>query len=448
MRICWCVLAFSYFVLALASKQKCSDCLCKSREVDCGNLQKAPNQLTFPKDKLDYRFEHNGLVSLDVHSFYLLTNMQWIYLTNNSLTKIPGKTFYKNADLHAVYLNNNNLTNLPSNLFSKTPNLQEFYCSDNQITHIDQYVFANLPKLTQLRLANNRLVAVHPMAFSTANALSTLYLEENLLETAYWTWIANMSLSATSEIELDANRWSCDCRMWPFVHSVTSHKQRLSVVRNSHLSLPMCPGPDGRKTALTDKTKHDLVCRKAFFNFPLNSSAVSINVDAVEGGNVNLTCSGHGMPIPHLTLFNEVQQTLITGIGHVCFEIKEVTRDQLGKYKCMMVGTDNKGHDLVVNKTINLRIDSSSKRPVSVGTILAILLSVIFVIGVASCFWRRQKSRDGYGSLENTGGGAAYYELDESKVPEYQTQATPLEEENLFSDEEVYSKGDDKEVLV
>jgi len=85
--------------------------------------------------------------------------------------------------------------------------------------------------------------------------------------------------------------------------------------------------------------------------------------------------------------------------------------------------------------------------------IIAILIIVFLALGVSTCLWRRSKKREGYGSLTNDG-GSIYYELENGASSANEStpalQPTALEEDPLFSDEEVYAKttDDDKEVLV
>lgn len=146
--------------------------------------------------------DHNLISSpsLDRLTFSWLRKLETLHLGHNALTEIIGSWFQQTNSLKTLLLEGNLLTSLNSSTFASSDlrSLETLDLSDNLITCVGRDSFRNLPRLSNLDLSRNRLQYM-PDAFS------------------YLSWL--------SMLNLDLNRWNCNCELRELVHFLNSYIQ-------------------------------------------------------------------------------------------------------------------------------------------------------------------------------------------------------------------------------
>jgi Leucine-rich repeat (LRR) protein len=120
-----------------------------------------------------------------------LSNLQDLYLLNNSLASLP-ESIQSLTNLEYLYLSNNKLTYLPESIQSLS-NLNELYLSNNKLTNIPESI-SILTKIEDLELdesaydINNLSMDCHTLILTSIKnnitnlppILRTLYLKSNI----------------------------------------------------------------------------------------------------------------------------------------------------------------------------------------------------------------------------------------------------------------------------
>ena len=93
-------------------------------------------------------------------------------------------TFFRNlTQLNWLYLSANSLTDLPEGLFRDLVNLKQLWLNDNQLEAIKQSHYRDLINLRLLQLGSNKIHSVEDGSFKTLRGLVQLNLEGNQLTT-------------------------------------------------------------------------------------------------------------------------------------------------------------------------------------------------------------------------------------------------------------------------
>ncbi|KAF5888593.1 leucine-rich repeat-containing protein 53, partial [Clarias magur] len=144
--------------------------------------------------------DHNLISSpsLDRLTFSWLRKLETLHLGHNALKEINGSWFLNTNSLKTLLLEGNLLTSLNLSTFASSDlrNLETLDLSDNLITYVGRDSFRNLPRLSSLDLSRNRLQNT-PDAFSYLSRLSML--------------------------NLDLNRWNCNCDLGELAHFLNSY---------------------------------------------------------------------------------------------------------------------------------------------------------------------------------------------------------------------------------
>ncbi|KAA0719012.1 hypothetical protein E1301_Tti007670 [Triplophysa tibetana] len=162
-------------------------------------MENAFRNLTF-LTTLSLDHNHISSQSLDNSTFSQLQRLDILQLGNNDLKYIDGSWFQNSRALKTLQLEGNLLTSLNSSIFiqSDLRNLETLDLSDNLIMYLDQNSFRGLPRLRSLDLSRNYLQN-SPDAFS------------------YLSWL--------SMLNLDFNRWSCNCELRELASFLNSYIQ-------------------------------------------------------------------------------------------------------------------------------------------------------------------------------------------------------------------------------
>ena len=133
--------------------------------------------------RLDLNVQETGeeMTALQPGDFAGLTNLQTLYLTDNSLETLPEDIFEGLAALTTLQLENNGLKELPEDIFDGLGSLTGLRMQNNQLSTLPEDVLDGLTSLTGLFLTQNELSELPEDVFEGLTGLKTLYLDGNEL---------------------------------------------------------------------------------------------------------------------------------------------------------------------------------------------------------------------------------------------------------------------------
>ncbi|XP_074551267.1 matrix-remodeling-associated protein 5-like [Halichoeres trimaculatus] len=244
-----------------------------------------------------------------------LKKVELLMLHSNNIHHIPDSAFRDLKSLQILKLSYNKLREISSSLtFSGLTSLLRLYLDHNLLQHIHPRALLQLPSLRLLRLQGNRLHQLHPHTLCTLSLLNTYYfstlrhldLSNNSLTTLPSETITTAPLLET--LVLQANPWSCDCRMnwflsWSLAHPglmkcpgepqcpICTSPQSLQgqgLFDQIELSCntPAIPSP-GRDTPL--ETELSEIQSRESFREPLGTASLSLSDQ--QGNSVDLSCN-------------------------------------------------------------------------------------------------------------------------------------------------------------
>ncbi|KAM4558903.1 matrix-remodeling-associated protein 5-like [Odontesthes bonariensis] len=291
----------------------------------------------------------NSISRLHNRSLAGLNRAELLMLHSNDLYHLPDAVFKDMKSLQILKLSYNKLREISSSLtFSGLTSVLRLYLDHNFLQHIHPRALLQLPSLRLLRLQGNRLHQLHPHALCTLSLLNTYYfstlrhldLSNNSLTTLPKDSVTTAPLLET--LILQANPWSCDCRMnwlhtWSLAHpglmkcpngpqcpvcaSPTS-VQGLGLLDQTSL---LCTSPiiisSGKETSL--ETDLSEIQSSETFREPLGS--VSLGLSDQQGNNVDLSCnithstdSQNIAPPPDLSLTTSSSLPLVVSLSLEC----------------------------------------------------------------------------------------------------------------------------------
>ena len=123
----------------------------------------------------------NGLSSLPDGIFDELTALKSLYLLHNNLRSLPAGIFDKLTVLKSLHLSYNDLSSLPEGIFDNLTALEYLYLGDNDLSRLQEDIFDGPTKLKYLSLSLNDLRSLPDGIFDGLTALEQLSLWGNEL---------------------------------------------------------------------------------------------------------------------------------------------------------------------------------------------------------------------------------------------------------------------------
>ncbi|XP_049451116.1 immunoglobulin superfamily member 10-like [Epinephelus fuscoguttatus] len=291
-------------------------CNCyQASEVHCTfrSLLTVPPGLPVHTRRINLGF--NSISSIHDSSLAGLKKVELLMLHSNDLHHLPDGAFRDMKSLQILKLSYNKLREISSSLtFSGLTSLLRLYLDHNLLQHIHPRALLQLPSLRLLRLQGNRLHQLHPQTLCTLSLLNTYYfstlrhldLSNNSLTTLPRETLATAPLLET--LVLQANPWSCDCRMnwfltWSLAHpglmkcpsgpqcpicTSPNSLQGQGLLEKADLSCtsPVIPSP-GRDTPL----EAELVEIQSSESFREPLGTASLGLSDHQGNSVDLGCN-------------------------------------------------------------------------------------------------------------------------------------------------------------
>ncbi|KAM9805134.1 matrix-remodeling-associated protein 5-like [Neosynchiropus ocellatus] len=248
--------------LQVPEGQSCPrSCNCyQTSEVHCTfrSLITIPHGLPAHTRRINLGF--NSISNIRNGSLVGLRKLELLMLHSNDVHHLPEGLFQDLKSLQILKLSYNKLREISSSLtFAGLQSLLRLYLDHNFLQHIHPRALLQLPSLRLLRLQGNRLHQLHPHALCTLSLLNTYYfstlrhldLSNNSLATLSRATLQTAPLLET--LVLQANPWSCDCRMNWFLSWSSAH-QELMKCRGDQC--PLCDSPRAlRGQSLLEQTE-------------------------------------------------------------------------------------------------------------------------------------------------------------------------------------------------
>ena len=116
----------------------------------------------FPVDTVKLRIERTVVRRIPAEAFYYLVELQYLWLTYNSVASLDISSFYNLKHLHELRLDGNSLTAFPWTSLRDMPRLRTLDLHNNRITNVPKEAVRYLKNLTYLDLSSNRLTTLPP----------------------------------------------------------------------------------------------------------------------------------------------------------------------------------------------------------------------------------------------------------------------------------------------
>ena len=232
------------------------------------------------------RLENNNFQILPSKVFQErgLINLQKIFLSNCTLGMIAQDAFHQLNHLVELDLGQNLLTSVPSESFRNLLNVRRLLLRQNPIKTLRESNFVSLTKLEHLDLSYCQIDQIEPGSFKGLPHLKSLKLNNNRLTTL--TPNVFVDIPPLYTIALEHNPWNCDCELRP-LHQWIS-------VNNMLLEPPQCKTPAKYENKDWSRMLIDeLACMPAILSTETDNSGPI-------GGNATFRCRIRSSPRPEI----------------------------------------------------------------------------------------------------------------------------------------------------
>lgn len=155
---------------------------------------------------------NNNISIIQPNTFAHLNKLDSLDLSRNSLGAFSGDMFGSNSwtpkKLRKLFLKGNNLTSIQPHSFNIISNLDFLVLTDNSITELHENLLLPLTKLKKFHINRNRIEKLPDGLFNRTQLLEELYIDHNRL-----TFFPNTTNDFPNlvKISLEGNPWQCAC---------------------------------------------------------------------------------------------------------------------------------------------------------------------------------------------------------------------------------------------
>ncbi|XP_045844514.1 leucine-rich repeat, immunoglobulin-like domain and transmembrane domain-containing protein 3 [Meles meles] len=290
-----------------------------SRSVLCNDMDMIEVPMNFPVDTVKLRIEKTVVRRIPAEAFYYLVELQYLWVTYNSVASLEASSFYNLKQLHELRLDGNSLAAFPWASLLDMPHLRTLDLHNNRITSVPNEVVRYLKNLAYLDLSSNRLTTLPP----------------DFLESWSHSLTSSRSLELTPRrivLGLQDNPWFCDCHISKMIE--------LSKIADPAVvlldPLMICSEPE-RLTGILFQRAELEQCLKP----SVMTSATQIT--SALGSNVLLRCDATGYPTPQLTWTRSdsspvnhtvIQESPGEGVRWSIISLTGISYKDAGDYKC------------------------------------------------------------------------------------------------------------------
>ncbi|XP_054109041.1 leucine-rich repeat, immunoglobulin-like domain and transmembrane domain-containing protein 3 isoform X2 [Callithrix jacchus] len=282
------------------------------------DMNELPTNL--PVDTVKLRIEKTVIRRISAEAFYYLVELQYLWVTYNSVASIDPSSFYNLKQLHELRLDGNSLAAFPWVSLLDMPLLRTLDLHNNRITSVPNDALKYLKNLAYLDLSSNRLTTLPPDFLASWSHLAT-------------TPSGGLDVSPSRVIlGLQDNPWFCDCHISKMIE--LSKVVDLAIVLLDPLMI--CSEPE-RLTGILFQRAELEHCLKP----SVMTSATKIM--SALGSNVLLRCDATGFPTPQLTWtrsdsspvnYTVIQESPEEGVRWSIMSLTGISAKDAGDYKC------------------------------------------------------------------------------------------------------------------
>ncbi|XP_020342701.1 leucine-rich repeat, immunoglobulin-like domain and transmembrane domain-containing protein 3b [Oncorhynchus kisutch] len=297
------------------------------RSVLCSEPRMSAIPLNAPADTVKFRLEKTSISRVPRAAFFYLSELQFLWLTYNSITTIHPSSFLNLKALRELRLDGNLLSAFPWEGLRDMPRLRTLGLHNNRLSSLPAHAALFLPNVTYLDLSSNRLTT----------------LPSELLDLWFPPPAQLTGPTQRRVLGVHDNMWQCDCQISMLL--AQSKYQESPVVLMDQLLT--CSHSGGTADQLgAPLTEADLSrCQRP----SVHPSAT--RVTSPLGSNVMLRCDATGYPTPVLTwtkaagasIYNTViQESPRVGIRWSIINLNGLSYKDAGEYRCQarnMAGT-------------------------------------------------------------------------------------------------------------
>ncbi|KAF6131267.1 leucine rich repeat, Ig-like and transmembrane domains 3 [Phyllostomus discolor] len=284
------LLACLGMVLSFLEEVSCScpsQCTCSyhsssdgvgSRSVLCNDLDMTEVPTNVPVDTVKLRIEKTVVRGIPAEAFYYLVELQYLWVTYNSIASLEASSFYNLRHLHELRLDGNALDAFPWASLLDMPRLRTLDLHNNRITNVPNEAVRYLKNLAYLDLSSNGLTTLPPEFLESWPHVLTASPR-------------SLDLSPRRIIlGLQDNPWFCDCHISKLIEM--SKVADPSIVLLD--TLMVCSEPESLAGVLFQRAVLDRCLKPSVM-------ASATQITSALGSNVLLRCDATGYPTPQLT---------------------------------------------------------------------------------------------------------------------------------------------------
>ncbi|XP_037686385.1 leucine-rich repeat, immunoglobulin-like domain and transmembrane domain-containing protein 3 [Choloepus didactylus] len=291
-----------------------------SRLVLCNDLDMNEVPVNIPVDTLKLRIEKTVISRIPAEAFYYLVELQYLWVTYNSVASVDPSSFYNLKQLHELRLDGNSLAAFPWASLLEMPQLRTLDLHNNRIASVPIEATRYLKNLTYLDLSSNRLTTLPP---------DFLESWSHLLATA----TRSLDLSPRRIIlGLQDNPWFCDCHISKMIE-LSKVSDPVVVLLDP---LMICSEPESLTGILFQRAELEQCLKPSVM-------ASATKITSALGSNVLLRCDATGYPTPQLTWtklddlpvnYTVIQESPGEGVRLSIISFTGISYKDAGDYKC------------------------------------------------------------------------------------------------------------------
>ncbi|XP_024293748.1 leucine-rich repeat, immunoglobulin-like domain and transmembrane domain-containing protein 3b [Oncorhynchus tshawytscha] len=297
------------------------------RSVLCSEPRMSAIPLNAPADTVKFRLEKTSISRVPRAAFFYLSELQFLWLTYNSITTIHPSSFLNLKVLRELRLDGNLLSAFPWEGLRDMPRLRTLGLHNNRLSSLPAHAALFLPNVTYLDLSSNRLTT----------------LPSELLDLWFPPPAQLTGPTQRRVLGVHDNMWQCDCQI-SMLLAQSKYQESPVVLMDQLLTCSRSGGTADQLGA--PLTEADLSrCQRP----SVQPSAT--RVTSPLGSNVMLRCDATGYPTPVLTwtkaagasMYNTVlQESPRVGIRWSIINLNGLSYKDAGEYRCQarnMAGT-------------------------------------------------------------------------------------------------------------
>ncbi|XP_048416372.1 leucine-rich repeat-containing protein 24 isoform X1 [Stegostoma tigrinum] len=275
--------------LQVLSSQGCLEgCRCYSTTVECGSLGLTAVPPNIPAFTQTLFLQDNDITHISQRDFSHLSQLQNLYIQNNSLSTIDPGALSRQHLLVELALNGNRIQHLNDSIFEGLDHLRVLYLAGNYISWLASLTFRGLQRLQELHLQENNIQSMADQAFEGLSSLALLDLSSNRLHTLHQASI--QPLKSLQELRLAGNQWRCDCVLhWLWAWTTGEGQRRLLLGKKMVCAEP----PRLAGHSLLQVPGNSLVCIPPAVRLDHKQGLVSR-----VGDELRVSCQATGYPPP------------------------------------------------------------------------------------------------------------------------------------------------------